>query len=260
MRPRLCALAALSLLAACQTVPYTGRHHMILVSSTEEINMGEQAAQDILKKAKLSHDEADIAMIRRVGERLARAADRPDYQWAFYLIDDPKTVNAFCLPGGKVFVYSGILPVTRDEQGMAVVLGHEISHALARHGAERMSQGMVADAGGRILDVALGGSNPAAHELYDQAYQVGVGVGVLLPFSRRQESEADHIGLILMAKAGYDPDAAVGFWGRMEQEGGGGGGGGLGAFLRTHPPDAQRLEQIRRWLPGIKARYYRPAP
>jgi predicted Zn-dependent protease len=197
-------------------------------------------------------------MVRRVGERLAAAADKPDYKWEFNLIDDPKTVNAWCLPGGKVAVYSGILPVTQDENGLAVVLGHEISHALARHGAERMSQGLLAQLGGAALSVALANRPGETQQLAQQAYGAGAQVGVLLPFSRAQESEADHIGLILMAKAGYDPATAVGFWTRMSQQKGAGGGGGLERYLSTHPPDVQRIKDIQRELPEAE-KYYRRA-
>ncbi|HVE12286.1 MAG TPA: M48 family metallopeptidase [Elusimicrobiota bacterium] len=256
-RARVC-LAALPLaLAACQTVPYTGRHHLLLVSQGEEKSLGLQAYQDTLKKAKLSTDHENVELIRRIGRRLAAVADRPDFQWEFNLIDDPKTVNAFCLPGGKVAVYSGILPVAKGEDGLAVVMGHEIAHALARHGSERMSQGMIAQFGGQALSVLLSGQSAAAQSIYGQAYGLGVNVGVLLPFSRGQESEADHIGLILMAKAGYDPEHALEFWKRMETASGSSGPSVVN-FLRTHPSDVKRQEQIRDWLPEIREKYYHP--
>jgi metalloendopeptidase OMA1, mitochondrial len=243
-------------LAACQSVPYTGRNRVLLVSQGEETALGQQAYQDTLKKARLSPDRAQTELVRRVGERLAAVAERPDFEWEFNLIDEPKTINAFCLPGGKVAVYTGILPVTKDEDGMAVVMGHEIAHALARHGAERMSQGMLANFGGAALSVLLASQPAQAQELYGQAYGLGVGLGVLLPYSRAHESEADRIGLILMAKAGYDPGHALDFWKRMEsatQDKSSG--SSLADFLRTHPTSAKRQEQIEAWLPEVRQQY-----
>ena len=245
-----------AVLCACGTIPYTNRHQLLLVSAGEETQLGLTSYQQALSQAKLSSDAQATALVRRVGQRLAKAADKPDYKWEFNLIDDPKTVNAWCLPGGKVAVYSGILPVTRDENGLAVVLSHEISHALARHGAERMSQGLVAQLGGAALSVAMSNSPGATQALAAQAYGAGAQVGVLLPFSRKQESEADHIGLILMAKAGYDPANAVPFWERMAALAKGG--GGLQRYLSTHPPDAQRIADIKRELPEAEG-YYRKA-
>lgn len=252
------ALCLGAALAACRTTPYTHRHQLDLVPEGEEMKLGLTSYQQALSQAKLSTDAQATAMVRRVGERLARAADKPDYKWEFNLLDDPKTVNAWCLPGGKVAVYSGILPVTRDENGLAVVLGHEISHALARHGGERMSQGMLAQFGGAALSVALADKPAETQALAAQAYGAGAQVGVLLPFSRKQESEADHIGLILMAKAGYDPANAVPFWERMEAQSKGGGGGGLSRYLATHPPDAQRIADIEKELPEAES-YYKGA-
>lgn len=236
--------------AACQTVPYTNRPHLVLVSAGEEAALGESSYRDALSKAKISTDAEAAALVRRVGERIAAAADKPDFKWEFNLLDDPKTVNAWCLPGGKVAVYSGILPVTRDENGLAVVLGHEIAHALARHGSERMSQGLLAQLGGVALGAAMSSKPAATQELAQQAYGAGAAVGVLLPFSRAQESEADHIGLILMAKAGYEPGGAVDFWGRMAKAAGG---GGPPEFLRTHPADDKRIDKIKEELPEARA-------
>src|SRR5258708_14904042 len=170
---------ALFVIAGCATAPYTNRHQFIVVSESDEDQMGLQAYQDVLKKSKISTDPVATAMVKRVGERIARAAEKPDYHWEFVLIDDPKTVNAFCLPGGRVAVYTGILPITKDENGLAVVLSHEVSHALARHGAERISDQMAA---GFALDVALAGQSDITQSVVQQAY----GVGVALPFSRKQ--------------------------------------------------------------------------
>ena len=246
---RLPAVAALLLAAACQSVPYTKRQQLLLVSTGEEAALGESSYKDALSKAKLSKDAAATALVRRVGERIAAAADKPDYKWEFNLLDDPKTVNAWCLPGGKVAVYSGLLPVTKDEDGLAVVLGHEIAHAIARHGSERMSQGLLAQLGGVALNAAMANKPEQTQQLAQTAYGAGTSVGVLLPFSRAHESEADHIGLILMAKASYDPETAVGFWGRMAAKGGA---DSTPAFLRTHPADAERIAKIKEELPEAR--------
>lgn len=249
-------LLLLAAAAACQSVPYTKRSSLVLVSAGEEASLGESAYKQELSKARLSTDAAAAAMVRRVGERIAAAADKPDFKWEFSLIDDP-AINAWCLPGGKVAVYTGILPITRDEDGLAVVMGHEIAHALARHGSERMSQGLLAQFGGAALGAAMASKPAVAQQLAQQAYGAGATVGVLLPFSRTHESEADRIGLILMAKAGYEPGAAVGFWGRMAQAGGGK--DSTPEFLRTHPADAKRIADIEKHLPEARG-YLKKSP
>lgn len=259
MNKRLSAALLLASLSACRTVPYTGRKQMLLISPGQEQQMGLQAYQETLSKERLSTDAAKTALVRRVGERLARAADRPDFQWEFNLIEDDKTVNAWCLPGGKVAVYTGLLPVAQDEAGLAVVMGHEIAHALARHGAERMSEGLLANFGGAALSVLLADKPGSAQQLYGAAYGLGVNVGVLLPHSRSQESEADRIGLILMAKAGFDPENAIGFWERMKAAKGGGGGGPLEKYLGTHPPDDERIADIRKRIPEARKQLKKPA-
>lgn len=237
-----CALALLA--AACQTVPLTGRHQLLLISPQEEKSLGEEAYKKTLKESKLSQDQAATDMVRRVGQRIAKAADRPDFEWEFNLVED-KTPNAFCLPGGKVVFYTGILPFTKDETGLAVVMGHEVAHALARHGAERMSTGLLTDLAGKTAGAIFGGGSPETASAVEQAFGIGAGVGVVLPFGRQQESEADRIGLTLMAKAGYDPRQATEFWKRMSQ----GQNGAPPEFLSTHPSDATRIKQIQGWLP-----------
>ena len=238
-------------LAGCATVPYTNRHQFNIVSGAEEDKMGLQAYQETLSKAKLSTDAQATAMVVRIGQRIAAAAERPDFDWQFKLIDDPKMVNAFCLPGGRVAVYTGILPVTGNEEGLAVVMSHEVAHALAHHGAERMSQGELVNLGGAALQVGMANKDPVAQQKVMSAFGLGANVGVLLPFSRSHEGEADHIGLILMAKAGYDPRAAVPFWQRMEA----GGGKKPPEFLSTHPSDAARIKKIQAELPEALAYY-----
>jgi predicted Zn-dependent protease len=250
-------LLALVLVAACVTAPYTNRSQLILLSEGEETQLGAAAYREVLQEEKVLRDPEVNAIVRRVGERIARAAEKPDYRWEFTVIDDPRQVNAFALPGGKVAVYTGLFPVAQDEAGLAAVMGHEVAHALARHGAERMSQGVVAQVAATGLAVAVSGSSPATRNAVMGAFGLGTQVGVLLPFSRTQESEADHIGLILMAKAGYDPAAALGLWKRMESNATGG--QGPPEFLSTHPAYGTRQSTIESWLPEART-YYKPDP
>jgi metalloendopeptidase OMA1, mitochondrial len=237
-------LLALAIVAVgCASAPYTHRSQLILVSAEEESKLGAQAYREVLTKSRVVKQADVVAPVEDVGRRLARVADRPDFKWQFAVIDDPKQQNAFALPGGKVAVYTGIFPVARTTTGLAVVLGHEISHVLARHGAERMSQGLAAQAGGSVLGGLFGGG-PSGSAIM-AAYGLGAQLGVLLPYSRTQESEADHIGLILMARAGYDPREAVAFWSRMERAASG---GQPPEFLSTHPSHGTREQQIQSWL------------
>jgi predicted Zn-dependent protease len=177
------------------------------------------------------------------------------YGWEFNLIEDDETVNAWCLPGGKVAVYTGILPYTRDENGLAVVLGHEVAHALAGHGNERMSQALLVNMGGIALSVALSQRPGETQQLFMAAYGLGASVGVLLPYSRLHENEADRIGLILMARAGYDPRVAVEFWQRMDEEGS----ARPPELLSTHPAPQSRIESLRAFVPEAME-HYRPRP
>lgn len=256
-RPARSAVLVAALLAACTTVPYTNRSQLMLVSEGEEVALGAQAYKEVLAQAKIDRDPARNEVVRRIGERIAAAADRPDFAWEFVVIDDPKQVNAFALPGGKVAVYSGMFPVAATEAGLATVMGHEVAHALARHGAERMSQSLGMQVVGTGLAVGLGasGTSRVTQEVAMQAFGLGAQVGVLLPYGRQQESEADHIGLMLMAKAGYDPAEAIGFWERMAA---GSGGGAPLEFLSTHPGHDRRAGDIRRWLPEAE-RFYAAA-
>src|SRR5205809_2750563 len=242
-------LATLAMVAGCARAPYTHRSQLILVSPEEETQLGAQAYQQVLAKSRLDSRPAVVAPVEAVGRRLAAAADQPRYEWRFAVIDDPKQQNAFALPGGKVAVYTGILPVAVDTNGLAVVLAHEIAHAIARHGAERMSQTMAAQAGQSVLGALFGGG-PGTETIL-AAYGLGAELGVLLPYSRAQESEADHIGLLLMARAGYDPHGALAFWQRMERAAG----GNPPEFLSTHPSHDTREQQIQAWLPEAM-RYY----
>ena len=245
------SLASL-LLAACATVPVTGRHSFNIVPEDQELALGVTAYKEVKAKAKISTDPAATALVRRVGERIAKISDRPDYQWEYVLIDDPKTENAFCLPGGKVAVYSGILPITKNEAGLAVVLGHEIGHAIAKHGAERMSEELVLNLGGETLDMALSKKPAETRKAVNQAFGLGATYGAILPFGRSQESEADHIGLIYMAKAGYDPQEALAFWKRMEAASGG---KQPPQFLSTHPSHETRIQNLEKWMPEAEQFY-----
>lgn len=249
-------LASLALVY-CAQAPYTDRTQFIILPRSQEVSLGASAAKDILKKEKLSTNPEEIALVERVGKRIAAVSDAPDFKWEFYVIDKPDTVNAFCLPGGKVFVYTGLFKVATTEDDLATVVGHEVSHAVARHGAERMSQAQALSVAGTVGAAAVGVStgSSAASQAFQTAYGMGANVGILLPFSRTQESEADHIGLILMAKAGYDPHRAVDFWKKMaensKKEG-----KKVPTYLATHPSDEQRIADIQKLIPEALS-YYR---
>ncbi|GAB4313428.1 MAG: M48 family metallopeptidase [Candidatus Sumerlaeia bacterium] len=250
-------------LAACSTVPITGRSQFTLINESQMISLAEDEYRKVLSDSQLADDTAEAEMVRRVGERIAHATDQflrsnnmsdlaDTFHWEFHLIRDDKTVNAWCMPGGKIAVYTGLLPIARDDSGLAVVLGHEVAHAVARHGNERLSQGLVVQVGAEGVNQALANKSPATRELARQAFGVGANVGFMLPYSRKHESEADHIGLILMAMAGYDPREAITFWERMAASGG----GATLEILSTHPLHETRIQQIRMHLPEAMM-YYR---
>jgi predicted Zn-dependent protease len=245
------AVLVATLVGDCETVPITGRSQLQLVSSTEEVQMGTEAYKDILSKAKISTDPAANALVKRVGTRIAAATGHADLPWEFTVIDDAQTVNAFALPGGKVAVYTGILPITRDEAGLAVVLGHEVSHVMAHHSAERISKQLTLQYGAQVLGAALG--------VDPELTKAGAGVivsTILLPWDRAQESEADHLGLIYMAKAGYEPQAAREFWLRMSEVSKGR--SRPPGFFSTHPSSETRIQQIDGWLPEAQRYYQAP--
>ena len=242
------------LLAACETVPYTGRSQLILLPESTELQMGQQAYGEVLHKSNIARDPAANEQVERVGRRIAIATGRTDYRWQFTLIEN-KEANAFCLPGGKVAVYTGILPVAQDDTGLAVVLGHEIAHAIAHHGAERISQSLLVQTGLAATQIALANRDPMMVQQVSSLLGAGATVGVILPWSRAQESEADHLGLIFMAKAGYDPRAAIAFWQHMMQMAKG---PRPPQFLSDHPSDETRVRQIEAWMPEAM-NYYRPA-
>ncbi len=241
--------------ASCATAPLTQRSQLILVSPDYESRLGAQAFETVSKKGKRSRDPAQIAVVERIGNRIA-AASGIQANWEFAVFEDDKTVNAFALPGGKVGVYTGIFRVAETEAGLAAVLAHEVGHVMARHGAERLSQGLLAQFGAAAIQIGMAGKDPGVTRGVLEAYGLGATVGVLLPWGRTQESEADRIGLVLMARAGYDPHAALSLWERMQKTEGR---QRAPEFLSTHPGPGRRIESIRAWLPEALP-YYRPTP
>ncbi len=253
MLKKSCLLFLLLIFTACSTVPLTDRKQLRLIPESQLLSMSFQQYEQVKNESKLSTDSQKTGMIKEVGRRISQAADnflkekniKMRFEWEFILIEDDKTINAWCMPGGKVAFYTGILPLTENDAGIAVVMGHEIAHALADHGNERMSQGLIIQFGGIGLDLALNKEPQATRNLWLQAYGLGSQVGMLLPYSRKHEYEADYIGLILMAKAGYNPNAAISFWERMSKL--------VGQrppeFLSTHPADASRIAKLKEHLP-----------
>jgi predicted Zn-dependent protease len=231
------------LFAGCVATPETDRSAMILVPFSQEVALGDQAYKEILGKEKLSTNSRLAAIVRRVGERLAKTTTMPDLKWEFNLVESEQQ-NAFALPGGKVAIYTGILPMCKTEAGLAAVMGHEIAHAIARHGARRMSQQMVLQGGMSLASAGLGGSG-GSHDMIMGALGLGANYGVVLPYSRDNESEADEIGLTYMARAGYDPKEAVQFWTRFSQAKGG---GQPPEILSTHPADTTRISNLNKLL------------
>jgi predicted Zn-dependent protease len=247
-------LLALLGAVACQRVPLTNRSQLLLIPEGTELQMGLTSYQEILKKSQESQDPMVNAQVARVGARIAEATGRADYRWEFRVLDD-KQANAFCLPGGKVAVYTGILPITRDDAGLAAVLGHEVAHAIARHGGERISQQLAVQGGLVATQTALAGRDARTTQWVAAGLGAGATVGLLLPWSRLQESEADHLGLIYMARAGYHPQAARDLWVRMASQGG----ARQPEFLSTHPAPQPRIAQIEAWIPeALQPRFHNP--
>ena len=242
-------------LVGCATAPETGRSQLLLIDTAEEAQLGFKSFEQIKRETPVARNPAESKRLQEVGERIAAVVNLPHAQWEFVLFESDQP-NAFALPGGKIGVYTGILPLTRTDAGLATVLAHEIAHATARHGAERMSQGLLVQVGGVALSTALGGQSAVSQELATQAYGLTTQLGVMLPYSRVQELEADRIGLLYMARAGYDPAEAIGFWQRFQAYSQSRGGQGL-EFLSTHPLDDTRIAQIQRFLPQAQAEYAR---
>lgn len=248
------------LVYSCATNPITGKQSLNFVSNSELFPSSFQQYSQFLSENKVITGTADAKRVENVGLRIKTAAEKyltylgqtqylKDYRWEYKLVDN-KEVNAWCMPGGKIVVYSGILPITQDEAGLATVMGHEVSHALANHGAQRMSAAQLQQIGGAALDAATSSKSESTRQIFAQAYGLGSEVGVMLPFSRSNESEADKIGLTLMAIAGYNPDDAIAFWSRMSAKSGG---SGTPEFMSTHPSDATRIANIKSLIPEAKA-------
>lgn len=252
----------IAMIVSCATVPLTGRRQLDLIPASTMLSMSFQQYDEFLKANKLSTNQQQTAMVKRIGANIQKAVEQymaqnnlsaeiANYQWEFNLIESEE-VNAWCMPGGKVVVYTGILPVTKTEGGLAVVMGHEIAHAVARHGDERMSQGLVTQLGGMALSVAIKDKPQETQQLWMAAFGVGAQFGFILPYSRLHENEADRLGLIFMAMAGYNPNQAVDFWQRMADMSGG---QAPPEFMSTHPSNETRIQKIKAQLPEAM-KYY----
>jgi predicted Zn-dependent protease len=256
---------SLLLLSSCSQVEITGRKQFNLVPDSLMNSMSFQSYSEFLSQHKLSTNTQQTQMVKRVGSRIQEAVEQycsknciqdrlKGYEWEFNLVEDPN-VNAWAMPGGKTVVYTGLLPVAQTEAGLAVVMGHEIAHTFARHGAERMTQGLIVEMGGMALSKALANKPEQTQDLFIRSYGIGTQYGILLPYSREHESEADHLGLIFMAMAGYNPNEAIGFWQRMADS-------KKGAapleLLSTHPADSTRIRNIEKLMPEAMKYYRQP--
>jgi predicted Zn-dependent protease len=251
--------AVLVIINSCSPNPFTGQNNLNFVSNSQLFPSAFQQYDAFLKENKVINGTPDAQQVKSVGQKIKAAAEKwlnanghadylKDYKWEYNLVDN-KEINAWCMPGGKIVVYTGILPITLDEAGLATVMGHEVSHALANHGAQRMSAAQLQQLGAVGVALAIGNQSDENKQLWQQAYGIGSQVGVMLPFSRSHESEADKIGLLLMAIAGYNPDAAISFWERMSAQKSG---QTPPEFLSTHPADATRIAAIKSLIPEIK--------
>lgn len=251
----LLSAAAISLLSGCITNPETGRRQLLLVPESEMTQLGLTSFNQMKKEVPISKDAKANELVQRVGKRIASVVNLPGAQWEFVVFES-KEANAFCLPGGKIGIYTGILPITKDDAGLAAVMGHEVAHATLQHGRERVSEGIATQAFGQGLGAAVDAADPRWTGAFNQLYAPGSQLLVALPHSRTQESEADWRGLIYMAKAGYDPEASVAFWERFAAVNKQAGGGGTPWFLRTHPLDETRIKELKRRMPEAKAQFH----
>lgn len=249
------------MLTSCSSVLITGRKQLLLVSDSEVLSMSAVSYKQFIDSMPASKNTAAIQLVKKVGSKIStaverfltengRAADIVNYKWEFNLVKDTM-VNAFCMPGGKVVFFEGILPITQNEVGIAVVMGHEVAHAVAKHSNERLSQQMLTQYGAALTDILLSNKSAATHQTINILYGLGANVGVMLPYSRKHEYEADQLGLIFMAMAGYDPQEAIGFWERMAAQGN----GAALEMLSTHPSDANRIKKLKALLPEA-LKYY----
>jgi len=257
---------AASFIVACSTNPLTKKSQLTLLPESELQAMGTQQYQQFLSTNKVisASNNRDAEMVRRVGQRITKAVEEyyaqngisdklSGVRWEYNLVDD-KAINAWCMPGGKIVVYTGLLPVSQNEAALAVVIGHEVSHALLQHGNQRMSQGLLQQLGGVALSVAVANKPAETQNLFLAAYGAGTTVGVMLPFSRKQELEADRFGLIWTAMAGYNPQEAIALWERMEKASQG---QSPPEFLSTHPSEGRRIDQLQQFMPEAM-KYYKP--
>ncbi len=237
----------ISMFVACsQKVPYTKRSQMIFMSPKEELALGEKSYRQTLAKSKVITNTKDAQRVKNIGYRIAKTANRPDFKWEFNLVQNPAK-NAFCLPGGKVVVYTGILKVAKNDDQLATVMSHEIAHALARHGAERMSSSMIKQGLQTLGNIVINATNPQYTNIFNQAYGLGTQLGVMLPYGRMQESEADEIGIHLMKKANYNVYEALNFWKNMSA-----GKKAGSSFFSTHPSSSQRIKDIRKVIAKLE--------
>lgn len=263
MKKIILCISLIIILVSCSSVLLTGRKQLNLVSDTEISSMSLQSYNEFMSTATVSKDTKDAALLKKVGDRLTaavatyyrqigRESELSKYNWQYTLVTSNE-VNAFCLPGGQIVFYEGILPYTQNEAGIATVMGHEIAHALAKHSSERVSQQMLLSYGSELTNALTQNKSAVTQNAISTLYGLGAQVGVSLPFSRTQEYEADELGLIFMAMAGYDPNEAVNFWQRMAQSKS----GSTIELLSTHPNDANRIAKIREQLPEA-LKYYKP--
>ncbi|MDH6357647.1 M48 family metallopeptidase [Parabacteroides sp. PF5-9] len=258
MKKILALLTVLLIITSCSTVPLTGRKQMMLVSDQEILTASLSQYNEFIGSAKKSNSKNQTEMVVSVGKNIAAATEEylrnngmaeeiKAFSWEFNLVEDPQ-LNAFCMPGGKIVVYTGLMNIISTADELAVVVGHEVAHAVAKHSNERMSQQLMTQYGAAILGVAVSNRSAAVQELASTVYGVGSQVGVMLPFSRKHESEADYMGLVFMSMAGYDPASAVGFWQKMSA----GKTGSTPEFMSTHPSDQTRIANIQKYLPEMQ--------
>ena len=251
----------LLLMAGCKTNPFTGERNLNFVSNSQIFPAAFQQYEEVLAQNQVVRNTPEANMIQNVGRKIAVAAERyldangyqgylDDYQWEFSLLKDDDQVNAWAMPGGKIAFYTGIMPIAQTETGVAAIMAHEVAHAVADHGAQRMSAGQLQQVGGAVVGAAVGGRSESTQQIIAQAYGLGTSVGGMLPFSRSHESEADRIGLTLMAIAGYDPAEAANLWRRMQENSGG---QEPFEFLSTHPNPQTRIDNIQEWAPEARA-------
>ena len=251
-------LSMLLFLAACSSVPLTGRKQMLLVSDSEVLSSSLTQYSDYMKPATKSTSKNGSAMVTRVGKKIAAATEQylknnglesesKNFSWEFNLVKDDQ-VNAFCMPGGKIVVYEGLMQLVDSDDELAVVVGHEVAHAVAKHSNERMSQQLMAQYGAQIIGQALSNKSAAVQQIGNSVYGLGAQYGVMMPFSRKHESEADYMGLVFMTMAGYNPEVAVNFWQKMSA----GKSGATPEFMSTHPSDATRISDIQKYLPELE--------